>query len=105
MLIGAFALSRAIAAAAEGRFDDSILEGTINTDKWQLLDVGLLRHDLVSSVWHLNSQPPLFNLYAGIVLKVPTGLQGPVEVASALVLGLVIVLCTYGLLVELEGPR
>jgi hypothetical protein len=104
VLIGAFALSRAIAAAAGVRFDDSILDGTINTDKWQLLDVGLLRHDLVSSVWHLNSQPPLFNLYAGIVLKFPTGLQRPVEVASALVLGLVIVLCTYGLLVELKVP-
>jgi hypothetical protein len=104
VLIGAFALSRAIAAAAGVRFDDSVLKGTFLTDKWQLLDVGLLKHDLVASVWHLNSQPPLFNLYAGILEKVPTGLQRPLEVVSALALGLVIVLCTYGLLVELKVP-
>jgi hypothetical protein len=104
VLIGAFALSRAIAAAAGVRFDDSVLKGTFLTDKWQLLDVGLLKHDLVASVWHLNSQPPLFNLYAGVLEKVPTGLQRPLEVASALALGLVIVLCTYGLLVELRVP-
>ena len=104
VLIGAFTLSRAAAAAAGVRFDDSVLKGTFLTDKWQLLDVGLLKHDLVTSVWHLNSQPPLFNLYAGILEKVPTGLQRPIEVASALALGLVIVLCTYGLLVELSVP-
>jgi hypothetical protein len=104
VLIGAFALSRVAAAAAGVRFDDSVLKGTFLTDKWQLLDVGLLKHDLATSVWHLNSQPPLLNLYAGILEKVPTGLQRPIEVASALALGLVIVLCTYGLLVELRVP-
>jgi hypothetical protein len=104
VLIGAFALSRVIAAAAGVRFDGSFLDGRFLNDKWQLLDIGLLKHDLIGSVWHLNSQPPLFNLYAGILEKVPTGLQQPIEVTSALALGLVIVLCTYGLLVELRVP-
>jgi len=105
VLIGAFAVSRLIAAAAGVRFDDSVLQGTRLTDKWQLLDVHLLRTDLIDSVWHLNSQPPLYNLYGGLVLWLPTGLRHPFETACGLALGLVIVLCTYHLLLELTVPR
>ena len=105
MLVGAFAVSRLVAAAAGVRFDDSVLRGTRLTDKWQLLDVHLLRTDLIESVWHLNSQPPLYNLYGGLLLWLPTGLRHPFETACGLALGLVIVLCTYHLLLELTVPR
>ena len=105
ILTGAFAVSRLIAAAAGVRFDSNVLDGTRNTDMWQLLDVRLLKYHLIESVWHLNSQPPLFNLYCGLVLKLPAGMQVPFEVVSALILGLAIVLCTYLLMVELGVPR
>jgi len=36
---------------------------------WQFLDVPLLQHRLLESVWYLHSQPPLFNLFLGSVLK------------------------------------
>lgn len=36
---------------------------------WQCLDEEVLRHDLLRGVWYLHSQPPLFNLFLGIVLK------------------------------------
>src|SRR5262245_45155580 len=36
---------------------------------WELLDPKLLQTDLVRSIWYLHSQPPLFNLSVGIVLK------------------------------------
>ncbi len=105
VLVGAFAVSRIIGAVAGVRFDDSALRGTRLTDKWQLLDVHLLRTDLLGSIWHLESQPPLYNLYSGLVLGLPNGLQRPFEVACGLGLGLVIVLCTYHLLLELAVPR
>lgn len=105
VLVVAYGISRVAWAIAGVRFDDSPLRGTPLTDMWQLLDVRLLHHHLLTSVWHLNMQPPLFNLYAGILLKLPTGLRGPAEVASGLALGLVIVVCTYLVMVELRVPR
>ena len=101
ILVVAFAVSRIVAASVGVRFDASVLDGTVNTDMWQLLDVRLLKDQLIQSVWHLNSQPPLFNLYGGWLLKLPSGWQQPVETFAALCLGLVIVLCTYRLMVEL----
>ena len=105
VLVVAYGISRVAWAIAGVRFDDSPLRGTPLTDMWQLLDVRLLHHHLLTSLWHLNMQPPLFNLYAGILLKLPTGLRGPAEVASGLALGLVIVICTYLVMVELRVPR
>jgi hypothetical protein len=56
ILVGAFALSRVIAAAAGVRYDDSPLAGRANTDMWQLLDVRLLRSDLIQSVSPVRSR-------------------------------------------------
>jgi hypothetical protein len=105
ILIVAYAASRVAAAFSGVRYDDSVIRGTPLTDMWQLLDVRLLRDHLATSVWHLNMQPPLFNLYAGFLLKLPTGARRPAEVACSLVLGLVLVLCSYLLLVEMQVPR
>lgn len=100
----AFAISRLVAYLAGVRFDDSVLRGTPLTDMWQLLDVRLLRSDLLNSVWHLDSQPPLFNLYAGFLLHLPSGVRRPTEVAVALLLGMVLTWCTYLLQIELGVP-
>jgi hypothetical protein len=105
VLILSFALSRLLAAFAGVRFDASVIKGTPLTDMWQLLDVRLLKDDLLTSVWHLNSQPPLFNLYCGLLVKLPEGLRAPVEVSSGLALGLIMVLSVYLLMVELRVPR
>lgn len=36
---------------------------------WQTLPIDLLRADLLSGLWHLHAQPPLFNLYGGLLAK------------------------------------
>ncbi len=36
---------------------------------WQTLPVESLRDDLFASLWHLHSQPPLFNLLGGVLIK------------------------------------
>ena len=105
VLVVAYGISRVMAAVSGVRFDDSVIRGTPLTDMWQLLDVRLLRDHLATSVWHLNMQPPLFNLYAGFLVKLPNDVRRPVEAVCALALGLVIVLCTYLLMVELRVPR
>src|SRR5262245_34524103 len=45
------------------RFDLAPLGGS-----WQFLDVELLRHDLLRSLFCLHSQPPGFNFFLGIVV-------------------------------------
>ncbi len=105
ILVAAYALSRIVGAVAGVRYDDSVIRGTPLTDMWQLLDVRLLKDDLITSVWHLNSQPPLFNLYCGFLLKVPSGARRPIEVACVLALGLAMVVCAYLVMVELRVPR
>ena len=47
------------------RFDDTPLYYYL-----QFVDPLLLQNDLIRSVTHLHSQPPLFNLLVGVVLKV-----------------------------------
>ena len=105
LLVVVYGASRVTAAIAGVRYDDSVIKGTPQTDMWQLLDVRLLHDHLATSVWHLNMQPPLFNLYAGFLLKLPTGLRRPAEVVCSLALGLVIVVFAYLLQVELRVPR
>jgi hypothetical protein len=65
LLTAAFVISRIAYYRAGVRFDLSPLFGY-----WQYVDLDLLRHDLVRSVYYLHSQPPLFNLYLGLVVKV-----------------------------------
>lgn len=38
-------------------------------DNWQYLDVETLTHNLWRGVWYDHAQPPVFNLFLGIVLK------------------------------------
>lgn len=43
---------------------------------WQYLDVETLQHDLLRGVWYNHAQPPFFNLFLGVVLKI-TGSFAP----------------------------
>ena len=98
IIVVAFAASRVAFWLAGVRFDTT----PVTTNSEQVLAVGLLRHHLVTSVWHLDSQPPLFNLYSGVLLHLPPGAFRPVAWVSFMVVGLVLVVATYLLLVELR---
>jgi hypothetical protein len=70
----------------------------------QYVDPGLLRHSLLESVFYLHGQPPLFNLFLGVVLKLfPTGYPAAFA-AIYLALGLALLLTTYMLLVRTGVP-
>ena len=40
---------------------------------WQVLDLDLLKNDLLNSIFYLHAQPPLWNLFVGILLKLFNG--------------------------------
>ena len=63
-LITAFVLSHIIYYAIGVRFEETSLLTFA-----QYLDEELLKHNLLESLLYLHSQPPLFNLFLGIVLK------------------------------------
>ncbi|MEW6349033.1 MAG: hypothetical protein AB1646_08210 [Thermodesulfobacteriota bacterium] len=82
------------------RFDASVLYYG-----WQYLDVNLLRDRLIESVMNSHSQPPLFNLFLGLVVKFQ-----PAHLAQAfhtvfLGLGLVMALALVALMQGLGLPR
>lgn len=44
-------------------------DGSSIASFWQYLDMDLLKNNLMESLFYLHSQPPLFNLYLGVGLK------------------------------------
>ena len=65
LVIGIFLLSRVVYFFYFGiRFDVTPLGYY-----WQYIDVYLLKNNLLQSLYYLHSQPPLFNLFLGVVLK------------------------------------
>jgi hypothetical protein len=101
LVAAAFLLTRILAAALGVRFDVAPLDFY-----WQYVDPALLARDLWGSVLPLHSQPPLFNLFLGAVLRLPEGLRMPAFQAVYLTLGLTLVLALLGLLARLGvGPR
>ena len=74
-------------------------------DSWQNLDIEMLRNNLMESLLYLHSQPPLYNLFLGILLKV-----FPVNYAIAakiifLFCGLTFYLCLFWLQVKLKVSK
>ena len=70
----------------------------------QILDPQLLRHHLLESIFYLHSQPPLFNLFLGTVLK-----AFPVHFGAAFqvfywIAGLFLVTGLYTLMRRLQVP-
>jgi len=100
-LLAAFAATRLVARVGFGlRFESATL------GYWQVLDVPLLRGDLLRSLFYLHGQPPLYNLALGIVLKwFPEALTPVVFEAVFLALGYLGIVGIYALLVELGTPR
>jgi len=72
---------------------------------WQVLDLPLLRDDLARSLFYLHSQPPLYNLLIGAVLKlVPEAATTAVFAAIFVALGYLGILGIHALLLELGTP-
>jgi hypothetical protein len=67
VIVAVFVVSRLVAFIAGVRYDDGLLH-----DAYQLLDVRLLQHHPFTSIWYLQSQPPLFNLFTAAVLQLPS---------------------------------
>jgi hypothetical protein len=101
LLLAAFAATRVLARLAFGlRFDSATL------GYWQVLDVTLLRGDLLRSVLFLHGQPPLYNLFLGLVLSaVPADVASRAFEVVFLVTSYFGILGIHALLLELGAPR
>lgn len=71
---------------------------------WQVLDVSVLRHHFLQSLFYLHIEPPLFNFELGLLGYLPHGAIAPVTVVGDLVMGLLFALCVFWLMVELRVP-
>ncbi len=92
-LIGVFVASRVGYYLAGVRFDASTLPWYMH-----FVDPALLRTDLLQSLWYLHSQPPLFNLFLGIVVNLFPGWETAAFSACYLLLGLAFTLVLFFLL-------
>jgi hypothetical protein len=101
LIIVVFILSRIIA----GLFGVS-LEYDALYKYWQYLDEETLRHNLLSGVWYDHAQPPFFNLFIGVILKLSGSYSAFVFAAIFKLLTLVNTLLLYALLKRLiNHPR
>ncbi|MES2387282.1 MAG: hypothetical protein V4543_04730 [Bacteroidota bacterium] len=96
-----YIISRVCAYIAGIRFDVAECIG----DYWQLADTKLLKTDLLSSIWYMYGQPPLFNLFTGLSLKAfpqhyPAALH-----AVFILFGLIIIYGIYSFLRILKVRR
>ncbi len=99
-LAGVFAVSHAVYYLLGIRFD-----GTPLLWYWQYLDPELLKNKLWESVFYLHSQPPLFNLFLGVVLKVSRGDGRTIFQAVYVAAGLTLYLSLFWLQLRLGVSR
>ena len=105
IVAGLTLLARALTWAAGLHVDLSPIGPKANQHAWQLLDLNLLRHDLLSASGSLIMQPPLYNVAVGTLLHLPAHLQAPVAGIGLLVSSLVISLATYSTMTLLGVAR
>ncbi len=98
VVIASFVVSRLVYALHYGvRFEDSSL-----LNYMQFIDPLLLRTDLARSIYYLRDQPPLFNLFLGVVLKISGAHANGVFQGIYLALGLSLACSMYLLLARLR---
>jgi hypothetical protein len=100
LMTGVFVLIHAGYYLAGVRFDATTL--------WfyfQFLDPQLLRHRLAQSLFYLHSQPPLMNLFAGLVLKLFPHHQAAVFAAVYTAMGLGLYLALFALMRRVRVSR
>lgn len=99
-LLLAFACVHALYLALGIRFDASSLGWF-----WQYLDPVLLRTRLAESLLYLHSQPALFNLFLGLVLKLAPGRELAAFQGLYLVIGLTLYLALFMVQLRLGVSR
>ena len=99
-LLLVFALSRALYYAAGVRFDARPLDRF-----FQFIDPQLLRHRLLESLYYFHIQPPGFNLFAGVVLKLFPVYYAAAFHAVYLLCGVVLMLSLYRLMTVCAVPK
>ncbi len=93
-----FVSSRLIFYFSEIRFDTTPI-----TWFFQLQDLSLLKKHLAESIFYLHSQPPLFNLFIGLILKIGFGYETLIFNLLYLILGFFIFLLLYVILKKITG--
>jgi hypothetical protein len=97
-LLCLFVFSRIAIALAGVHFDaDVIVHG-----QWQLISAELLDRKLLESLWYLHSQPPFYNLYAGIIVKVFPSHYGIVFHGIHVCIGITSTLLLYFILFKIK---
>jgi hypothetical protein len=95
-----FVVSRVLYDWAGIRF-----QGDTYLGYWQFIDPALLRTDLWRSVFYLHSQPPLTNLFTGIVLQVFPTDHGEVFHISYFIIGIILGISIYLTGISLRFPH
>jgi hypothetical protein len=95
-----FLLSRAATRLSGAYFDESALQRS-----WQHLDPELLEHRLLESLFYLHSQPPVFNAFLGVVLKLAGNDSHLLFYLSFLAMGAALYFVLYRLMRRLAVSR
>lgn len=95
-----FAISRTLYYLAGIRFYD-----WSDTHLMHYIPAGLLRGDLLQSILYLHIQPPLFNLYRGVVFSLVSGNGAAVFHAVSLLMGLFLSVTLFMLMKNLGVSR
>jgi len=100
ILVTFFLISRLLMFAVGMNFNMNYL-----VTAWQNVDVWLLKNDLLRSIWYLHSQPPIFNLFTGVILKLfPVNFSIFFQLFFHF-LGLVLSLCLYYIIKNTSSNR
>jgi hypothetical protein len=97
VIVVVFVVSRAVAFAAGVRYDDGLLHNA-----YQLLDVRLLHDHPFSSIFYLQSQPPLFNLFTAAVVQLPDSFTQSVLAVIWAIAGLATALLLFATMARLR---
>ena len=99
-VIAVFIISRVSYDFAGIRF-----QGETYLTYWQFIDPVLLRTDLWRSVLYLHSQPPLMNLFTGIILQLFPKDNTQIFHVLYFIVGLALCLAIYWLFLAVQFPR
>jgi len=69
------------------------------------MDLDLLRHDLFRTLWYMHGQPPLYNFFIGMMIRLFPQTYPVVCHAIHLIIGIVFYLCSYHLMKTLCGSK
>jgi len=100
LMVAIFTLAHLTYRGLGIRFDEAPLGHS-----YQFVDPDLLRHRLGESLLYLHSQPPLFNLFLGLVLKLFPGHEGSAFCASYLFMGILLYFALFAAMRRLGISR